>query len=399
MRVLLSTWGSRGDVEPVLALAVRLQELGAQARVCAPPDFAEQSARLGVEMVPAGQSVRALVHGTNGTRPSTPADAPRVAAALVAEHFETVGAAAEGCDAVVATGLMPAGVRSVAESRGIPYVLAAFHSGSFPSPHRSPLPRPGKPFPPGETDNRVLWDIDAERVNALYREPLNTHRAAIGLPPVDNVRDHVFTDRPWLATDPTLSPWPGSPYLDVVQTGAWILRDERPLPRDLEDFLDAGEPPVFVSMGSVRAPEDVARVAIEAVRAHGRRIVVGSGWAELGLIDDEDDCFVVGEVNHQALFGRVAAVVHHGGAGTTTTTAMAGAPQVVVPQIADQPYWGERIAALKIGAAHQGSTPTVESLSAALAIALAAETRAQAATVAGMIRTDGTEVTAKLLLE
>ena len=383
----------------MLALAVRLQELGAQARVCAPPDFAEQSARLGVEMVPAGQSVRALVHGKNGNKPSTPADAPRVAAELVEGHFETVGAAAEGCDAVVATGLMPAGVRSVAESRGIPYVLAAFHSGSFPSPNQRPLPRPGKPFPPGETDNRVLWDIDAERVNALYREPLNAHRAAIGLPPVDNVRDHVFTDRPWLATDPTLAPWPGSPYLDVVQTGAWILRDDRPLPADLERFLDTGEPPVFVSMGSVRAPEDVARVAIEAVRAQGRRVVIGRGWADLALIDDGDDCFVVGEVNHQALFGRVAAVVHHGGAGTTTTTAMAGAPQVVVPQIADQPYWGGRVADLGIGAAHEGSTPTVESLSAALATALAPETRARATAVAGKVVTDGTTVAAKLLLE
>jgi vancomycin aglycone glucosyltransferase len=399
MRVLLSTWGSRGDVEPVLALAVRLQELGAQSRVCAPPDFADMAARLGVEMVPAGESVRALVHGSSGKKPSTPADAPRVAAALVAEHFKTIGAAAEGCDAVVATGLMPAGVRSVAESRGIPYVLAAFHSGSFPSPDHRPLPRPGKPFPPGETDNRVLWDVDAERVNALYAEPLNTHRAAIGLPPVDNVRDHVFTDRPWLATDPTLSPWPGSPYLDVVQTGAWILRDERPLPTDLERFLDAGEPPVFVSMGSVRAPEDVAAVAIEAVRAHGRRVVIGSGWAQLGLIDDGDDCFVVGEVNHQALFRRVAAVVHHGGAGTTTTTALAGAPQVVVPQMADQPYWGERVAELGIGVAHEGSTPTVESLSAALATALSPETRARATTVAGMVRTDGTTVAAKLLLD
>ncbi|AGB25028.1 glycosyl transferase, UDP-glucuronosyltransferase [Mycobacterium sp. JS623] len=399
MRVLLSTWGSRGDVEPVLALAVRLQELGAKARVCAPPDFAEQSARLGVEMVPAGQSVRALVHGNSGKKPSTPADAPRVAAELVAGHFETVGAAAEGCDVVVATGLMPAGVRSVAEKVGARYVLVAFHSGSFPSPNQRPLSRPGKPFPPGETDNKVLWDIDAERVNALYAEPLNAHRAAIGLPPVDNVRDHVFTDRPWLATDPTLAPWPGSPYLDVVQTGAWILRDERPLPADLERFLDAGEPPVFVSMGSVRAPEDVARVAIEAVRAHGRRVVIGRGWAALALIDDADDCFVVGEVNHQALFGRMAAVVHHGGAGTTTTTALAGAPQVVVPQIADQPYWGERVADLGIGAAHEGSTPTVESLSTALETALAPETRARARDVAGIVRTDGTTVAAKLLME
>jgi vancomycin aglycone glucosyltransferase len=152
-------------------------------------------------------------------------------------------------------------------------------------------------------------------------------------------------------------------------------------------------------MGSVRAPEDVARVAIEAVRGQGRRVVIGRGWADLALIDDEDDCFVVGEVNHQALFGRVAAVVHHGGAGTTTTTALAGAPQVVLPQIADQPYWAERVAELGIGAAHDGSTPTVESLAAGLAVALAPETRLRAKDVAGMIRADGTTVAANLLLD
>jgi hypothetical protein len=169
--------------------------------MCAPPDFADLLARVGVPMVPAGKSVRDLVHGVHDRKPSTPADAPRVAAELVAAQFETVAAAAEGCDALVASGLMPAGVRTVAEVRDIPYVLVAFHPGSFPSPHHVPLPRPGKPFPPGVTDKRVLWDVDAERVQALYGAPLNAHRATLGLPPVDNVRDHVFTDSPWLAAD------------------------------------------------------------------------------------------------------------------------------------------------------------------------------------------------------
>ena len=95
----------------------------------------------------------------------------------------------------------------------------------------------------------------------------------------------------------------------------------------------------------------------------------------------------------------MAAVVHHGGAGTTTTAARAGAPQVVVPQIADQPYWAGRVADLGIGAAHDGPTPTVESLSAALETALAPETRARATAVAGMIRTDGATVAARLLLD
>jgi UDP:flavonoid glycosyltransferase YjiC (YdhE family) len=151
-----------------------------------------------------------------------------------------------------------------------------------------------------------------------------------------------------------------------VQTGAWILPDERPLPEELEAFLGAGAPPVYVGFGSIpmRASTDVARVVIEAIRAHGRRVLVARGWTDLALIDDQDDCFVVGEVNHQALFSRVAAVVHHGGAGTTTTAALAGAPQLVVPQIVDQPYWAGRVAELGISAAHDGPTPMGEQLAA-----------------------------------
>ena len=150
-----------------------------------------------------------------------------------------------------------------------------------------------------------------------------------------------------------------------------------------------------MGFSSVRAPQDVARVAIGAIREQGRRVLVSRGWADLALIDDRDDCFAVGEVNHQALFKRVAAVVHHGGAGTTTTAARVGVPQVVVPQIADQPYWAGRVAELGIGAAHDGPTPTVESLSAALATALDPETRARAAAMSGRIRTDGATVAAE----
>jgi vancomycin aglycone glucosyltransferase len=248
------------------------------------------------------------------------------------------------------------------------------------------------------TDNRMLWEVDAEKVDALYRTPLNSHRASIGLPPVDTVHSHVITDRPWLATDPILAPWPGSPDLEVVRTGAWMLPDDRLLPTDLEAFLAAGAPPVYVGMGSVRAPEDIARVAIDAIRAKGRRVILHRGWADLALTDDHDDCFTVGEVNHQALFPRVAAVVHHGGAGTTTTAAKAGVPQVVVPQIADQPYWAGRVADLGIGAGHDGPRPTAESLSAALDTALTEETRARATAVAATVRTDGAAVAAKLLI-
>lgn len=400
MRVLLSTWGSRGDVEPLAGLAVRLRELGAEVRVCAPPDeeFVALLDRAGVPLVPLGPTVRSVV---TGTRPPNAADAFRLAPELVAARFDTLTAAAEGCDVLVATGLMPAGARSVAEKLGIPYVYVCFHPFGLPSPHLRPGARPGTPSPQEESDLKVLWEQDDQRVNALYGEAENTHRAAIGLPPVRSVRDHTFTDRPWLAADPVLGPWQDVAHLDIVQMGAWFLPDERPLPQELEAFLDAGAPPVYVGFGSMalHLSKDLARVAIEAVRGYGRRVLLARGWAGLAPVDDRDDCFVVGEVNHQALFARVAAVMHHGGAGTTTAAARAGAPQVVVPQIADQPSWAARVAELGIGAAHDGPTPTVESLSAALDTALASGTRARANAVAGTIRTDGTSVAAKMLFE
>nr|WP_225953214.1 glycosyltransferase [Kibdelosporangium phytohabitans] len=396
----MTTWGTRGDVEPLAGLAVGLRDLGAQVRVCAPPDddFVTLLARAGVPLVPMGPSVRSVVANP---KPPTAQDALRLAPELVAARFETLTAAAEGCDVLLATGLMPVGARDVAEALGIGYVYGCCQIFGLPSRYFSPGARPGTPSPQDETDKRVLWEQDAQRVNALYGEPLNSHRAALGLPPVDNVRDHVYTGRPWLAADPTLCPSQGMTDLDLVQTGAWILPDDRPLPRDLEAFLDAGEPPVYVGYGSMaaHAPADAARVAIEAARAHGRRLVLARGWAGLVAADDAGDCVVVGEVNQQALFRRVAAVVHHGGAGTTTAAARAGAPQVIAPQIADQPYWASRVAALGIGVVHHGRTPTVESMSAAFDTVLRPEVRAHARVTADLVRADGATVAAKLLLD
>ncbi|MFF4104744.1 glycosyltransferase [Streptomyces sp. NPDC001903] len=403
MRVLLMAYGSRGDVEPMVGLAAQLRARGAQVAVCAPPDFAELLGQVGIPLAPIGPPVRPVVQGAvTGTAPMPAQGLPQRAAAMVATTYEAVAAAADGCDAIVATGLFPAaaGARSVAEKLGIPYAFVAYFPSYLPSPHHPPFARPGRPFPPEVTDNRALWDLDIENMNVLFGTGLNAHRESVGLPPVDDFRNYVLTDRPLLASDPVLSPWPEPADLDVVQTGAWFRPDESTLPAELEAFLDAGAPPVYVGFGSIpmRDAEDVARAAVEAVRAQGRRVLLSGGWADLALTDDRDDCFAVGEVNHHALFPRVAAVVHHGGAGTTTTAARAGVPQVVVAQMADQPYWAGRVADLGIGAAHDGPTPTFESLSAALKAALAPETRARASAVAGEIRTDGAEVAARLLL-
>ncbi|MEV6217558.1 glycosyltransferase [Nocardia sp. NPDC051833] len=385
MRVLLSTIGSRGEAQPMFALAVRLRALGHEAVLCAPPDFADRARELGVEYVPVGPEVRgtAKPHGV-----PTPEQRQRMVEDTVAAQFAAVGAASAGCGAVVGGGGLAIAARSIAESLAVPYVYAAFAPMTLPSPRLAPPVFGAAPT----GDIAARWEQDRQLWNGVWRAPLNAARARLGLPDVDDVRAHLFTERPWLAADPLLAPWPGAPDLDVVQTGAWMLDDTRPLDPALADFLEAGDPPVYVGFGSVRAPEEVAHRMIEAARTLGRRVVVGRGWADLLPRDDGPDCHTVGEVAHQALFPRVAAVVHHGGAGTTHAAARAGVPQVVVPQMFDQFYYAGRVAELGIGTA---STAT-DDPHAALEGALDAATTAR--TVGERIVGDGAAVAADRLL-
>lgn len=394
MQVLLSTWGSRGDVEPLVGLAERLLARGARVRLCVPPDeeLVARATESGAQVTPLGPAGKELVR--REPRPSL----PETAARLVNEQVERLPALLQGCDAVVVTGALPAaaGALSVAEAVAVPAASVTFQQLTIPGPDRRPLDYRGAALPAGEHDPRVLWRLDAEAIDELFGEAVNGGRAALGLKPLAHVRDIVVGQRPWLASDPVLDPWRADWGIDAVQTGAWIVPDTTPLPEDLIAFLDDGPPPVYLGFGSMPmlAARDVAAVALAAVRAHGRRAVILRGWAELDGEERAEDHLVVGDVNHQALFPRVAAVVHHGGAGTTTTAARAGAAQVVVPQAVDQPYWARRVAALGVGVAHPGAIPTVASLTAALGTALDPALRARATQVAGLVRADGTTVAA-----
>jgi vancomycin aglycone glucosyltransferase len=404
MRLLLSTIGSRGDVQPLVALASHMKASGHEVRICAPPDFREWIESLGIPVTPIGPEVRKFAASRPApTQPQTPPTAEQrrqMAEGTVATQFETVAVAAQGCDIIVAATALQFAARSVAEKMGIPYIFAAYAPIVLPSLHHAPPPLPPLPgqAPPATNDNRELWARDAARFNDLFGAAVNAHRASLGHPPVCDLRGHMMTDRPWLAADPTLGPWPDPADGGVFQTGAWILPDERPLSRELEAFLDGGEPPIYFGFGSTQAPEDAGQVIRQAARALGRRAIVSRGWFDVSLVEDDHDCLSIGEVNVHALFSRVAAVVHHGGAGTTTAAALAGAPQVVIPHHYDQHYWAQRVGTLGIGAAHAPGAPTVDSLASALDLALRPETIARAHYIAAAVRRDGTQVAAGALI-
>src|SRR5262249_55721839 len=154
-------------------------------------------------------------------------------------------------------------------------------------------PIPGQAPQPATTDNRELWARDAERFNDLFGPSLNSHRASMGLAPVNDARSFMLTEQPWLAADPTLGPWPEPSDRAVFQTGAWILPDERPLSPELERFLEAGEPPIYFGFGSTGVRQDLSQTMLQAARALGRRAIISRGWAELSLAENEPDCLAI----------------------------------------------------------------------------------------------------------
>jgi len=183
----------------------------------------------------------------------------------------------------------------------------------------------------------------------------------------------------------------------VYQTGAWILPDKRPLSRELEAFLAEGEPPIYFGFGSTRAPQAAGQVMLNAARALGRRAIVSRGWFDAALVDDAADCLSIGDANLHALFPRVAVAVHHGGAGTTTAAAMAATPQVVIPEVYDQPYWAGRVQALGIGATLTPKALTTDSLTHALEQTLTSDVAARAKSIASAVRRDGVAVAARAI--
>ena len=401
MRVLLSTIGSRGDVQPLVGLAWQLKALGQEVRLCVPPDFRDWIEAMGMPVTPIGPELRSTGKASPITTPPTPEQRRQMMEGTVTAQFETITAAAQGCDVIVGATALQVAAPSIAESMGIPYYFSAYCPAVLPSPQHAPpvLAMLGDKPATSKADYRALWEHDAQRWNNTWSALLNPHRVRLGLAPISDVRSYILTRQPWLAADPTLAPWPDPTDEAVFQTGAWILPDEDPLSPELERFLDAGEPPVYFGFGSIRVPEGLSQAMIQAARALGQRVIILRGWADLSPVDNEPDCLAIGEVNQQVLFKRVAAVVHHGGAGTTTAAARAGAPQVVIPQHYDQHYWAQRVDQLGIGSAHAPGAPTTDSLTSALEQALQPDIAKRAHSVAGKVRSDGAQVAAKRLID
>ena len=402
MQVLLSSIGSRGDVQPLVALGLELQALGHRARLCVAPNFKEGIESYGLECAPIGPDLQKMTGGTVPGKPVLPFTREQLqllADQMVRGQFQVIAEAARDCDLIVAAGALQIATRTIAEGQHIPYVFAAYCPAVLPS-SKYPPPKMGGhySFSLPETENEQLWKEDDESFNQRFGAVLNEERAKTGLGPVTSVQRYMFTDRPWLAADPVLGPAIPEAGTDVVQTGAWMISEQALLPSELENFLADGAPPIYLGFGSMRASDQTAQVLIEAARALGLRSILSEGWAGLAPSEPGNDCLTIGDVDHAKLFPRMAAIIHHGGAGTTATAARAGTAQVIVPHNYDQFYWAHRVQELGVGVPGPlRDEITVDNLAQALREALRPEKTTRAHEVAGRVELHGARVAAERL--
>lgn len=350
------TLGTRGDVQPFIALARGLLAAGHEVVLAAPQRFAGFVAGHGVPFAGVDDGpmrlmddparVGAMIEGGMGARLRQIRTMPAMFTQVLADCWDVashgVGA---GADVVVHNGQIIAG-QHVAEKLGIPAVLALPIPMYVPT---SEFPWPGVELPTWlpALANRATFK-GMQGAAAMFGRVVDRWREeTLGLPRRrgrhDPLRRPDNGQAPVLhAFSPSVLPpppdWPDS----VHTTGYWFLPpSDEALPPQVEDFLRAGDTPVFVGFGSMSGLDPVRTTALvlEAARRAGTRLVVGAGWGGLDSSTSGDDVLAVEDVDYQRLFPRVAAVVHHGGAGTTGAAFASGRPQVVCPFVADQPFW------------------------------------------------------------
>ena len=154
-----------------------------------------------------------------------------------------------------------------------------------------------------------------------------------------------------VASDKVVAEAPRDLEFRITQTGYMHLDQPEPSLPELEEFLNAGPPPVYAGFGSMPKLDQMGcvRMIVDAARSTGERVVISKFWDEPSEFSNADDVFLIKKYPHLDLFPRMKAVIHHGGAGTTATTAISGVPQIIVPHALDQYYWGHQVFRSQLG--------------------------------------------------
>ena len=357
MRVLLSTYGTRGDVQPFVALGKALQAAGHEVALCTPEGFRSMVERHGVPYAHMDNAVLELTEAV--LRAPTRTEQRRLFKGfgqIIRAGLEDEWRAAQAIRPDVLVYHSKAlGSHHIAQKLGAAELLAM----PLPLTTTRAFPVPIVPgLRLGGWFNALSYRV-VTLANALWAGATNDFRkTTLGLPPLPRFADTTrrADGSPvsvLYAYSEHLLPRPADWPSHVHVTGAWFL-DEGPgwkAPEALRSFLAAGPAPIYVGFGSMGAAQGSTRTdtVLKAVALAGERAVLVSGWGGLQANEMPSTVFLLDAAPHDWLFPRMKAVVHHGGAGSTMAGLRAGKPTIVCPFLGDQPFWGQVVMRQGVG--------------------------------------------------
>ena len=364
MRIAIIAPGSRGDVQPYIALGKGLKNAGNIVRFVTHQNFEALVTSHGLEFWPVESDVQDIVQTKEMRERIEKGNFLFLMAQMAKEaqrgalRFAEGGlAASQGMDIVLAgMGGVYIGL-ALAEKLKLP-LLQAYCVPFTPTQDFASVLVSNLPAWLGGSLNRISHHLTRQLMWQGFRSADKLARQKVLGLPAASFWGPYNSDRtrglPILyGFSPSVIPAPSDWEDGVHVTGYWFLdsADDWAPPSTLMDFLEAGPAPVYIGFGSMsnRKPEETADLVIEALRRSNQRAILLSGWGGLRRTDLPDSVFMIDSIPHSWLFPRLAAVVHHGGAGTTAAGLRAGVPSVIVPFFGDQPFWGQRIAELGVG--------------------------------------------------
>ena len=415
MRIGIQTWGSEGDIRPLIAIGHGLVQrghevelvytdiadrryepvaasLGLTARAVATPVIADAA-----ELYAIGAA--ATKSGNQVTQGKLIYD--RLLRPVEDQIFDAAVDLARRSDLIVSHFILNQ-VRAAAELAGKPEVSVTFAHHMVPSRY---VPLHGLPRL-GRFANAAGWAIGRFVLNRAMLGPINQFRRRVGVPPVadlllDGWASHLLNligVSPAMCAEPP--DWPRSNRMCGFLTPPPTSHEQ--LSPELASFLSDGEPPVFMGFGSLMPADQSSltqTVAMmkEAARLAGCRVIIQAAAPP----EQNDRCLIAGRTPHAELFPRCAAVVHHCGAGTTHTTLGAGVPSIAVPHVSDQFYWADDLRRLGVAPPPIGRRAlTAAKLARQLEQVLAApEMRSRAMAIAARMKADDGPATAAVMIE
>ncbi|KAL5538643.1 hypothetical protein UlMin_042648 [Ulmus minor] len=366
LQIVMLIVGTRGDVQPFVAIGKRLQEDGHRVRLATHANFKEFVLTAGLEFYPLGGDPKVLAEymvKNKGFLPSGPSEIPIQRNQIKDIIFSLLAACQEDDpdnkipfkpNAIIAN--PPAyGHTHVAEALKVPLHIVFTMPWTPTSEFPHPLSRVKQPIGyrlSYQIVDALIWLGIRDMINEFRKKKLKlrpiTYLSGSNSTPYDVPYGYIWS--PHLVPKP--KDW--GPKIDVVGFCFLDLASNYEPPDELVNWLERGKKPIYIGFGSlpVQEPEKMTKIIVQALEETDQRGIINKGWGGLGNLEEPKEfVYLLDNCPHDWLFPHCSAVVHHGGAGTTAAGLKAACPTSIVPFFGDQPFWGERVHARGVGPA------------------------------------------------